>query len=112
MSPEFPSIWVELMREKQKNLLLCGYYREWASLGGPPSERSASAQKMRLQCLLSQVERAREEAKAVVMAGDMNVDRNKWTNSSYSLHHLASQIDTTLNQLDLQHVPFSSPHED
>ena len=29
MTKEFPSIWLEVTRRKQKNLLICGFYREW-----------------------------------------------------------------------------------
>jgi len=28
MTKEFPSIWLEVTRSKQKNLLICGFYRE------------------------------------------------------------------------------------
>ena len=33
MSPEFPSIWCEIVREKEKNFLVCGFYREWSHEG-------------------------------------------------------------------------------
>jgi hypothetical protein len=29
MSAKFPSIRIEINREHQKNLLICGFYREW-----------------------------------------------------------------------------------
>ncbi len=33
MTKEFPSIWLEITRSKQKNLLICGFYREWTRNG-------------------------------------------------------------------------------
>ena len=32
-SKKFPSIWLEVMNEKERNVLVCGYYREWAING-------------------------------------------------------------------------------
>jgi hypothetical protein len=29
MSTEFPTIWLEIIRTNYKNLLVCGFYREW-----------------------------------------------------------------------------------
>ena len=33
MDPKFPSIWCEEVREHEKNLLICGFYREWSHEG-------------------------------------------------------------------------------
>ena len=41
MTSEFPSIWCEESRETERNVLICGFYREWSTEG----IRSAEAQK-------------------------------------------------------------------
>ena len=38
MSTEFPSIWLELMNERESNLIIGGYYREWAFAGDKSQE--------------------------------------------------------------------------
>ena len=30
MSSKFPSIWIEIEREYERNILACGFYREWS----------------------------------------------------------------------------------
>ena len=45
MDKTFPSIWVELERENEKNLLICGFYREWSRRGDCTQKRQMEAQK-------------------------------------------------------------------
>ena len=33
MSDKFPSIWIEIERNHERNILVCGYYREWSMDG-------------------------------------------------------------------------------
>ena len=33
MSKDFPSIWCEVQYETEKNILICGFYREWSHEG-------------------------------------------------------------------------------
>ena len=33
MSEKFPSIWLEMKRRNEKELLICGFYREWTRNG-------------------------------------------------------------------------------
>ena len=32
MSDKFPSIWIEVENKSEKNVLICGYYREWSNV--------------------------------------------------------------------------------
>ena len=59
MTKEFPSIWLEITRSKQKNLLICGFYREWTRNGN----NSENEQSVRLKILINQMERATNEKK-------------------------------------------------
>jgi len=59
MTKEFPSIWFEITRSKQKNLLICGFYREWTRNGN----NSENEQLVRLKILINQMEQATNEKK-------------------------------------------------
>ncbi len=59
MTKEFPSIWLEITRSKQKNLLICGFYREWTRNGNS----SENEQSVRLKILINQMEQATNEKK-------------------------------------------------
>ena len=65
MTKEFPSIWLEITRSKQKNLLICGFYREWTRNGNS----SENEQSIRLKILINQMEQATNEKKNCHTAG-------------------------------------------
>ena len=55
MSPKFPSIWLEEKRELEKNLLICGFYREWSHEG----LKSSKIQLEAIQVFCAQIEKAK-----------------------------------------------------
>ena len=57
MDCEIPSIWCEINKMNEKNLLICGFYREWSHEG----ERSAELQMKAIQTLNRQIEKATSE---------------------------------------------------
>ena len=59
MDCEIPSIWCEINKMNEKNLLICGFYREWSHEG----ERSAEIQMKAIQTLNRQIEKATSENK-------------------------------------------------
>jgi hypothetical protein len=66
---EFPSIWLEITRSKQKNLLICGFYREWTRNGN----NSENEQSVRLKILINQMERATNEKKKLLYCWEMQI---------------------------------------
>ena len=68
MDSNFPSIWCEETRVNEKNLLICGFYREWCSEG----VRSIKSQVESLRIFNTQLERSASENKNVVVQGDAN----------------------------------------
>ena len=74
MSIEFPSIWLEVKQNTGKNLLVCGYYREWSKNG----KKTEKEQVESIKVLVEQMEKATNEKKTVVMLGDMNINARKW----------------------------------
>jgi exonuclease III len=98
MSTEFPSIWLEITREHQKNVLVCGVYREW-NRDGLKTEKD---QKHRLKILTSQLEKATEENKIIIMIGDANLCSQKWENKEYNHFDMASELRGTLAQCGME----------
>ena len=76
MSAKFPSIWLEIDQEKQKNILVCGFYREWTREGS----NSEHDQSIRLKILCDQMEMASKEQKCILMLGDANLCAHQWDN--------------------------------
>ena len=92
MSNEFPSIWCEEKRENGKNVLICGFYREWSSEG----IRSAEAQRKSVSLFTKQIELASKENKSVIILGDANLCALKWEYPEFGLHIIAGEILGTL----------------
>ena len=59
MSVDFPSIWMEVKQSVGKNVLVCGYYREWSKNG----RKTEKEQLTSIKVLTEQMERASKENK-------------------------------------------------
>ena len=92
MTKEFPSIWLEITRSKQKNLLICGFYREWTRNGN----NSENEQSVRLKILINQMERATNEKKTIIMLGDANLCADQWDEETYYQFKLAAELKLSL----------------
>ena len=80
MSSEFPSIWMELQRSNEQNILISGCYREWTNEGLLSVEEQVKAVKI----LTSQMEKADSEKKPIIMLGDMNLCAKKWNDADFN----------------------------
>lgn len=92
MVGSFPSIWIELDREKEKNLLIGGFYREWSRKGDNSQARQVEA----LKAFTNQIERAANEGKFLVLLGDANLCSEKWEEPEYIHQVLAEELKGTL----------------
>ena len=81
MDKNFPSIWLEIKQNHRKNLLICGFYREWSKDGLLNSEEQLSA----IKILTSQIEKSDAESKNIVILGDMNLCASKWNDHDFNL---------------------------
>ena len=92
MEGSFPSIWIEVERENERNLLVCGFYREWTRKG----VNSQGGQMEALKSFTTQIERAANEGKSLVLMGDANLCSEKWAEPDYVHQILAEEIKSTL----------------
>ena len=69
MSLLFPSIWLEINKEHDQKSLVGGYYREWTIEGLLNTEEQLKS----IKILTSQMEKADNENKQIVMMGGMNI---------------------------------------
>ena len=75
MSDTFSSVWLELGHPRQKKILVCQLYRDWAYLNQPDGiSGSTKAQLARWVEFLDQWEAALSENKEVVVLGDCNLN--------------------------------------
>ena len=97
MSNLFPSIWVELIREGEKNILICGYYREWTINGTKITADQIKA----IQELTRQMELAEISKLPIIMMGDMNLCSTKWSEPDFLFKHISEEIQSSLAQCGL-----------
>ena len=97
MSSVFPSIWVEMIREGEKNILICGYYREWTING----TKNTSDQIKAIQELTKQLEMAEMSKLPIIMMGDMNICSTKWNDPDFKLKHISEEIQSSMAQCGL-----------
>ena len=100
MSNEFPSIWLEVKQNTGKNLLVCGYYREWSKNG----KKTEKEQVESIKVLIEQMEKATNEKNTVVMLGDMNINAEKWRDEKSRNKKVASEILGALEACGLKHM--------
>ena len=89
---KFASIWMEVKNEKEKNVLVCGYYREWSTVGKKSIESQVDAMKI----LTRQIDLATLERKPIVMLGDMNMCSTKWKEPNFTWKRIAEEVQGTL----------------
>ena len=80
MCKTFPSIWLELKQQHKRNILVCGFYREWSNDGLLNVEDQLKA----IKELTTQIEAADNEKKFVIL-GDANLFSSKWNDSDFKL---------------------------
>ena len=97
MSDRFPSIWVELDRKNEKNVIIGGFYREWTRNG----ESSYEKQMENLRIITEQFEKVTEEEKGVIILGDANLCTMKWEDPDYKHLNMATELRGTLSQCGL-----------
>ena len=97
MDPKFPSIWCEEVREHEKNLLICGFYREWSHEG----LKSNAIQLEAIKIFCGQIEKASKENKNIIIQGDANLCADKWSESDFNLSYLSDELIGTLSQCGL-----------
>ena len=78
MSTDLSTIWIEIIREEQKNVLCSGIYREWTK-----------NQTEELELICSKVKQAATEDKPMIVMGDTNLDSDQWEESEYRCKKLA-----------------------
>ncbi len=100
MSTEFPTIWLEIIRTNCKNLLVCGFYREWTR----NDDSTEAGQSQRMKILIDQMERAAKENKSIIMMGDANLCAQKWDGEEYRLFNLAAELKSSLAQCGLENL--------
>ena len=80
MSETFSSIWLELGHPRQKKILVCQLYRDWAYLGQSDAiSGSTQAQLTRWLEFLGQWETVLAENMEVIVLGDCNLHLMKLT---------------------------------
>ena len=79
MNPKFPSIWCEEVREFEKNVLICGFYREWTHEG----QKTCAIQLEAIKTFCGQIEKAAKENKNMVILGDTNLCAERWLESDF-----------------------------
>jgi hypothetical protein len=97
-SKEFPSLWLEIETVGGKNVLMGGFYREWA----PKQDRSVEAQTTAMKIFTRQIEAASAEQKSIIILGDANLCCENWDAPQFQHKTVANELRETLVQCGLQ----------
>ena len=97
-SKEFPSLWIEIETISGKNVLIGGFYREWA----PKQDRSVEAQTTAMKIFTRQIEAASAEHKSIIILGDANLCCENWDAPRFQHKTVANELRETLVQCGLQ----------
>lgn len=89
MNKDTPSIWIEMINQYSKNILLCGIYREWKQL--KETTVTMQAQTERIDIIGKQISLAESEHKHTILIGDINLCMKTWMDKSYPWYKLAEQ---------------------
>ena len=92
MDESFPSIWLEVKIENEKNILIGGFYREWTKNGDNTQARQVEA----IRTFTSQIEKAANEDKSLLILGDANLCTEKWSEPEYVHQLQAEELKSTL----------------
>ena len=71
MTHEVFTIWIEIEREHEKNVIVGGIYRTWSD-----------QQPLDLDIILSQIGRASSDNFPLLIMGDINLDTLRWSDPS------------------------------
>jgi hypothetical protein len=103
MSNEFPSVWIRMDehvvrgagRVHQHGALLLGaVYRQW-------HRHAHDLEKIELEILNGQIERASEMSKRIILAGDFNLDINRENNPKYRCRTLLGNLRMAVDRAGL-----------
>ena len=92
MTPDIPSIWIEVINTHHKNVLICSLYREWKTLTNTQSVSTSNSlqhQIDRIEIINNQIARATTEKKPKLIMGDINLCMSDWNVPDYSWKNLA-----------------------
>ena len=92
MTPDIPSIWIEVINTHHKNVLICSLYREWKTLTNTQSVSTSNSlqhQIDRIEIINHQIARATTENKPKLIMGDINLCMSDWNVPDYSWKNLA-----------------------
>ena len=106
MDNDFPSIWLEMKRDTKKNLLVCGFYREWTKDGDNSQERQIQS----IKVLTNQIEVASKENKQIIITGDANLCSRVWRNEEYKYKRISEELLDTLNQCRLKEIQLGNTY--
>ena len=105
--PDSPMIWLEV-RLDIKSILLAGVYRERRNSEG---QGDLASQKERFSVILKQIESASCLGRPVVIAGDWNLDHNKFDDEVYRLRCLVQDLTLIKKSCRLEpYVTYSQPY--
>jgi hypothetical protein len=93
MSPDLPSVWLEY-----RGFLFCSLYREWS----PQGDRSSGSQMGQVEVLIDQINTAVASGKNLVVMGDINLDKQRWDEHTYSSFNLSEELRTCLATCGLE----------
>ena len=85
MSPQVPTIWLEITRYNMKNVLICGIYRQWKG-----------DQLKQLSIVSDQIRRASAEGLPLLVAGDTNLDSSRWSSPKFRLKSMSDKWKSTI----------------
>ena len=105
MSSDFCSVWFEV--KGQKKWIIGAFYREW---NDGSNDKSLSKQKENLSVFINQLCRARDSKCAAICLGDMNLDWNKISESSYKLKDLMKNLELSLAENGLTNVDLGNTY--
>ena len=91
MSHEVSTIWMELKRDKNKNVLVAGIYREWTD-----NEESDCTK------IVNQIQKASEEKVPLLVTGDINLDMLQWSKNSYYKKSIADTWKSSITKSGLK----------
>ena len=98
MSNTFPSIWLELNNQIQKNTLIAGFYRQWSS----ETCNKAEAELQGMDIFTDQIELAFKEAKNTIIMGDANLCANKWKDENFTHKNMSNLLRGTLESCGMK----------
>ena len=94
MSPEFPSIWLEIKDPYGKKLIIGGFYREWAQ-NGLSTEKE---QEKRMEMFTGQIDKAAAISNQVIILGDANLCMDNWNQEKFLHKNTAELLKSNLEQ--------------